>query len=149
MIWDAASTSLLRAILRNPAYAGRTSMAGAAAIRRTANQADRILRSSTCRWIAGRCCSMTATALTLACPTLPAGEALPVDRKIERIVLDALTPDKIAIALARWPRWIDKTALQKPWKLRLERARYKAERARRQCDAVEPENRLVAWTLQH
>ncbi|WP_165253399.1 recombinase family protein [Paludisphaera soli] len=34
------------------------------------------------------------------------------------------------------------------WRRRLERASYEAERARRQYDAVEPENRLVARTLE-
>jgi hypothetical protein len=75
--------------------------------------------------------------------------ALGVDREIERIVLDALTPDKLAIALATMAE-VDRedAALQKQWQLRLERARYEAERARRQYDTVEPENRLVARTLE-
>src|SRR4029079_17580148 len=34
------------------------------------------------------------------------------------------------------------------WQQRLERAHYEVERARRQYDAVEPENRLVARTLE-
>ena len=34
------------------------------------------------------------------------------------------------------------------WTLKRERARYDAERARRQYDAVEPENRLVARSLE-
>src|SRR5262249_1463482 len=34
------------------------------------------------------------------------------------------------------------------WRRRLERARFEADRARRQYDAVEPENRLVARTLE-
>ena len=42
----------------------------------------------------------------------------------------------------------EEAALSKQWQLRLERARYEAERARRQYDAVEPENRLVARTLE-
>jgi hypothetical protein len=39
-------------------------------------------------------------------------------------------------------------ALNRQWELRLERARYEAERARRQYNTVEPENRLVARTLE-
>ena len=35
------------------------------------------------------------------------------------------------------------------FELAVERARYEAERARRQYDQVEPENRLVARTLEH
>ena len=38
--------------------------------------------------------------------------------------------------------------LEHQWALRVERARYEAERARRQYDAVEPENRLVARSLE-
>jgi hypothetical protein len=37
---------------------------------------------------------------------------------------------------------------QRQWSLKRERARYEAERARRQYDAVEPENRLVARSLE-
>jgi hypothetical protein len=39
-------------------------------------------------------------------------------------------------------------ALERQWSLKRERARYEAERARRQYDAVEPENRLVARSLE-
>jgi hypothetical protein len=38
--------------------------------------------------------------------------------------------------------------LDRQWSLKRERARYDAERARRQYDAVEPENRLVARSLE-
>ncbi len=38
--------------------------------------------------------------------------------------------------------------LQRHWQLRLERARYEAQRAERQYQAVEPENRLVARNLE-
>src|SRR5476649_1805369 len=38
--------------------------------------------------------------------------------------------------------------LDRQWTLRRERARYEAERARRQYDSVEPENRLVARSLE-
>ena len=38
----------------------------------------------------------------------------------------------------------ERAALERHWQQRLERARYEVERARRQYDAVEPENRLVA-----
>ena len=38
--------------------------------------------------------------------------------------------------------------LDRHWQLRLERARYEADRAQRQYDAVEPENRSVARSLE-
>jgi hypothetical protein len=42
----------------------------------------------------------------------------------------------------------DARELDRQWQLPLERARYEAQRAARQCDAVDPENRLVARTLE-
>jgi hypothetical protein len=42
----------------------------------------------------------------------------------------------------------ERAALDRHWQQRLERARYEVERARRQYCAVEPENRLVARTLE-
>ena len=65
------------------------------------------------------------------------------------ILLEALKPDQIAIAMAALGQ-LDREArqLERQWALRRERARYEAERARRQYDAVEPENRLVARSLE-
>jgi len=58
------------------------------------------------------------------------------DREIERIVLEALMPDKLALALATMNEVErEDAALQKQWQLRLERARYEVELARRQYDA--------------
>ncbi len=42
----------------------------------------------------------------------------------------------------------EEQAENKQWELRLERARYQAKRAERQYQAVEPENRLVARSLE-
>src|SRR3954465_12374184 len=74
--------------------------------------------------------------------------ALPVDALVERILLEALAPDQTAMAVAALGQ-LDEEArqLDKQWALRRERARYEAERARRQYDAVEPENRLGARSL--
>lgn len=75
--------------------------------------------------------------------------ALPVDALVERVLLDALAPDRIAIALAAMGQLEEENRhLDRQWTLRRERARYEAERARRQYDAVEPENRLVARSLE-
>ena len=75
--------------------------------------------------------------------------ALPVDALVERALLDALAPDQIAIAIAAMGQLEDESRqLDRQWTLRRERARYEAERARRQYDAVEPENRLVARSLE-
>lgn len=75
--------------------------------------------------------------------------ALPVDAAVEQVLLDALSPDSIAIAVAALDHLQSEThQLERQWSLRRERARYEAERARRQYDAVEPENRLVARSLE-
>jgi len=75
--------------------------------------------------------------------------ALGVDAEVERLVLAALAPDQIALALAAVAQLEQEHALlRKQWELRLERARYQAERAQRQYHTVEPEHRLVARTLE-
>ncbi len=75
--------------------------------------------------------------------------AAPIDAFVEGALFDALAPDQIAIALAAVGQLEEETRqLERQWALRRERARYEAERARRQYDAVEPENRLVARSLE-
>jgi uncharacterized protein YndB with AHSA1/START domain len=57
-------------------------------------------------------------------------------------------------ARSRWPCSsaldveIERARERRQWDLRLEQARYEVERAQRQYDEVEPENRLVARTLE-
>lgn len=75
--------------------------------------------------------------------------ALPVDALLERLLLEALAPDQIALAVAAVGQFEEEArVLERQWALKRERARYEAERARRQYDAVEPENRLVARSLE-
>ena len=75
--------------------------------------------------------------------------ALGVDAEVERLLLEALEPDKVAVAVAALGELeAEARLLERQWALRRERARYEAERARRQYDAVEPENRLVARSLE-
>ena len=75
--------------------------------------------------------------------------ALAVDAEVERLILAALTPDRIVLAIAAAGEIEEETrAMERQWSLKRERARYDAERARRQYDAVEPENRLVARSLE-
>lgn len=75
--------------------------------------------------------------------------ALAVDAQIERLILEALTPDRLELAVAALGE-IEKEnhAMERQWSLKRERTRYEAERARRQYDAVEPENRLVSRALE-
>jgi DNA invertase Pin-like site-specific DNA recombinase len=75
--------------------------------------------------------------------------ALALDAEIERHLFDALAPDQLALALATLEQFEqENAALQHQWQLRLEHARYDSERAWRQYNAVEPEHRLVARTLE-
>jgi DNA invertase Pin-like site-specific DNA recombinase len=73
----------------------------------------------------------------------------PLDECVSRLVLQALEPAALEISL-RVSEDIEteRQQLHRHWQQRLERARYGAERAARQYHAVEPENRLVARTLE-
>jgi len=75
--------------------------------------------------------------------------ALGVEAEVERLLLAALAPDQLAVTLAALDEInTDAHALERQWALKRERAAYETERARRQYDAVEPENRLVARSLE-
>jgi hypothetical protein len=75
--------------------------------------------------------------------------ALAVDAEVGRLILTALTPDRLALAVAAASEIEEEArAMERQWSLKRERARYDAERARRQVDAVEPENRQVARSLE-
>jgi DNA invertase Pin-like site-specific DNA recombinase len=72
-----------------------------------------------------------------------------VDQAVEALVLEALAPERIMLALeALGQLELETDALEQQWQLRLERARYEAQRAQRQYHAVEPDHRLVARTLE-
>jgi hypothetical protein len=72
-----------------------------------------------------------------------------VDQAVEALVREALVPERLAFALealGQLEREMD--ALEHQWHLRLERARYEAQRAQRPYNAAEPAPRLVARTLE-
>jgi len=75
---------------------------------------------------------------------------LGLDAEVERLFLEALEPDRIALSLAALGE-LEKEheTLRRQRELHLQRLEYEAERARRQYDAVEPENRLVARNLEN
>jgi DNA invertase Pin-like site-specific DNA recombinase len=74
---------------------------------------------------------------------------LRVDLAIEREILRVVTPGAIEAALAHGSDGTEATtAARRALELELQQARYEAERVRRQYDAVEPEHRLVAGTLE-
>jgi hypothetical protein len=72
-----------------------------------------------------------------------------VDRAVVASALAALAPAALEISL-RVGADLEQQRVQQEtlWQQRLERARYEAERAARQYKSVEPENRLVARTLE-
>jgi len=74
---------------------------------------------------------------------------LGLDSEVERLFLQALEPDKISLAMACLKELENEhQVLKQQHELHLQRLRYEADRAQRQYDAVEPENRLVARTLE-
>jgi len=80
------------------------------------------------------------------CGSLP-GE--PIEQLVAEQILVALEPASLELSLAAVERIEGERAeLDRHWQLRLERARQEADRAFRQYNAVEPENRLVARTLE-
>lgn len=72
-----------------------------------------------------------------------------VDAAVAEVLLAAIEPAQLEVSLAALEH-LEARARQidHQWQLRLERARYEAELARRRYMMVEPENRLVARTLE-
>ncbi len=80
------------------------------------------------------------------CQTL-AGRVL--DELVGRQVLEALGPAALEVSLlAAEDLQRERDRLTEQWQQRLERARYQCQRAERQYQACEPENRLVARELE-
>ena len=75
------------------------------------------------------------------------GKAL--DAQIEQCVLNALKPAALEVSLAVASDIVaEQKRLQQHWAQKLERAKIESQRMYRQYNAVEPENRLVARTLE-
>jgi DNA invertase Pin-like site-specific DNA recombinase len=72
-----------------------------------------------------------------------------VDDLVAQQVLRALEPASLELSLQALRQvHQERERLHRHWQQRLERARYEAQRVERQYQAVEPENRLVARTLE-
>jgi hypothetical protein len=83
----------------------------------------------------------TTTCRSIAAPT--------VDDAVAERLLRALNPTEVALALAAADDITDRhQRVSRAAQLAVERARYEADRAERAFHAVEPENRLVARTLE-
>jgi DNA invertase Pin-like site-specific DNA recombinase len=72
-----------------------------------------------------------------------------IDEAVERLFLEALQPPELELALAV-SREAERQAeeLDEQWRLRLDRARYEVRLAERRYKAVDPDNRVVARTLE-
>jgi Recombinase zinc beta ribbon domain/Recombinase len=82
-------------------------------------------------------------------PSCQSLAAAPVDALMTRLVLQALEPAALEASLAlATDLEAERAGLDLHWQQRLERAAYEVERARRQYNACEPENRLVARSLE-
>jgi excisionase family DNA binding protein len=82
-------------------------------------------------------------------PACRSVKAVVVDELVARRLLEALQPEEIALALAAADEVADRRARStRVVELRVERARYEAIRAERAFHACEPENRLVARSLE-
>src|ERR1039457_4024329 len=92
-------------------------------------------------------CSSRADRLTP--PTCGSVAAATVDDAVADVLLAALTPDQVALALSAADEVADRhPRVSRAAELAAERARYDADRAERALCAVEPENRLVARSLE-
>lgn len=75
--------------------------------------------------------------------------AVTVDEAVAERLLDALNPEEVALALAAADEVADRRVRRsRAAELAVERARYEAQRAERAFHACEPENRLVARSLE-
>src|SRR5262245_5245105 len=72
-----------------------------------------------------------------------------IDAAVAQLLLAAIEPAHLTIALEAIEHLeAQARAIEHQWQLRLERARYEAEQAKRRYQAVEPEHRLVARSLE-
>lgn len=93
------------------------------------------------------CAELHAQRAEATCQSLR-GDA--VDAAVATAFLEAMQPAQLEVSLATLDQIEDRAQqVDHQWQLRLERAHYEAELAQRRFRAVEPENRLVARSLEH
>jgi excisionase family DNA binding protein len=82
-------------------------------------------------------------------PRCQSVSAQPVDGFVAELILAALAPSAIDVSLQLAEDIeLERAARQRHWSQRLERGRYEITLARRRYETVDPENRLVARTLE-
>jgi hypothetical protein len=88
-------------------------------------------------------------ALDYAAPTCQSLAGAPLEQLVCGQVLEVVTPASLELSIRAVQECEhERAALDRQWRLRLERADQDTNRAFRQYNAVEPENRLVARTLE-
>ena len=89
------------------------------------------------RWELGKACTCSSI------------RAEPLDQAVAKRIMEILQPAELELALLSLDKLIgqDNTA-NKSWQLALEQSQFEVERAYRQYDLSEPENRLVVRTLE-
>ena len=91
----------------------------------------------------------TQMATTFGAPRCQSISARPVDEHMSALMVGALSPSAIAVSLqVAEDLELERQQLHRQWKRRLERAGYETALARRRYEAVDPQNRLVARTLE-
>ena len=91
-------------------------------------------------------CPDRDSARTVQCRTVAASI---VDDAVSSLLLNTITPEQIGVALAAADEVVERhTRSHRAAELAVQRARYDADRAERAFSNVEPENRLVARTLE-
>ena len=92
-------------------------------------------------------CAQMAT--TFGAPRCQSISARPVDACLSALMLGALAPSAIEVSLqVAEDLELERQQLHRQWRQRLERAEYETALARRRYEAVDPQNRLVARTLE-
>jgi hypothetical protein len=138
--------------------ANRARAEAAGAVRQGPSLLGGILRCGRCgRRMTVAYCGR-ASRLRYSCGRAMADYAEPMCQGLAGRVLDDLVAAQVLMALEPATLELDLAAadeiqqerarLHRNWQQRVERARYETERARRQYDATEPENRLVARELE-
>jgi DNA invertase Pin-like site-specific DNA recombinase len=141
---------------RLAANRARTEAAGA--VRQGPSLLGGILRCGRCGRRMAVAYSGRASRLRYSCGRAMVDYAEPLCQSLAGCVLDDLVTAEILAALEPAALELslvaaddieqERARLHRNWQQQVERARYEAERARRQYDAIEPENRLVARELE-
>ncbi len=83
----------------------------------------------------------TKSCMSLSCP--------PLDKAIAERVLIAVNPQQLQLALAAQEELSTRDgSLRRQWDMRVQRAQYEADLAQRRYEQVDPQNRLVAASLE-